>query len=201
MTQPLQILTELDAVNLMLNAISESPVNSIEDTGLADVVIARNTLRNTSRMMQQKGWKWNTLKAYTLSPTAPLPGQIPLPLNTLRVDVTKQHGLSIVKDYVDAGGYLFDVENNTNLFTESVKVDIVLLKEFELLPSPARDLIAARAARKFQETIIGSAQLSSFQGIDEADCLRTLNDMETTNADANVFRDSYSMSRIFRNRR
>ncbi|CAB4165330.1 tail tubular protein A [uncultured Caudovirales phage] len=199
-SQPLQILTELDAVNLMLFAIGESPINSIEDTGLVEAVTARATLYNVSRQLQQQGWKWNTLKAYTLSPTYPLPGTIPLPSNTLRVDTTRQYGLANIYDYVDEGGQLFDVANNTNLFSADVKVDIVLLKAFDKLPSAARDLIASRAARMFQQAIIGSAQLSQFEGIDENQCLRTLQATETRNANANVFRGSYSMSRIFKGR-
>lgn len=199
--QPLQLLTELDAVNLMLIAIGESPINTIEDNGLADAVIARNTLRNVSRQLQQRGWKWNTLKNYELSPTSPLPGLIPLPTNTLSVDVTKTNGAHRTSDLIDEGGQLYDVDTNTNRFTASVRVDIVLLKAFELLPSPARDLIASRAARIFQQSIIGSAQLSQFNGIDENECLRTLNASETRNTDANIFRNSWSMRRIFRNRR
>lgn len=200
-TQPLQLLTELDAVNLMLNAIGETPVNSISDTGLADAVIALQTLRNTSRQLQQKGWKWNTLRNYTLSPTAPLPGKIPVPTNTLSVDATGTYFENRSFDYTDEGGYLFDVTNGTNLFSNSVKVDIVLLKEFEKLPSPARDLIASRAARRFQQATIGSATLSQFQGIDESDCERTLQKWESSNANANVLSGSASLSRIFRNRR
>tara|TARA_R110002096_G_scaffold390861_1_gene585396 strand:- start:1344 stop:1949 length:606 start_codon:yes stop_codon:yes gene_type:complete len=201
MVQALQVLTELDAVNLMLSAIGESPVNTIENSGLADVVSAVNTLRNVSRQVQQRGWKWNTLKNYSLSPTAPLPGTVPLPVNTLKVDVTRKNGAHLLKDYINEGGQLYDIENNTNQFSENIDVDIVLLKDFILLPSPARDYIAARAAREYQQATIGSAQLASFEGISEADALRNLNAMETQNSDTNIFRGSYSMRSIFRNRR
>ena len=171
MVQALQVLTELDAVNLMLSAIGESPVNTIENSGLADVVSAVNTLRNVS------------------------------PVNTLKVDVTRKNGAHLLKDYINEGGQLYDIENNTNQFSENIDVDIVLLKDFILLPSPARDYIAARAAREYQQATIGSAQLASFEGISEADALRNLNAMETQNSDTNIFRGSYSMRSIFRNRR
>jgi hypothetical protein len=201
MAQTVQILNELGAVNLMLNAIGESPINSIEDTGLADAVTARATLLNVSRQVQQKGWKWNTLKAYTLTPEAPLPGKIRLPANTLSVDATKEAGVSMTMDVYDNGGYLFDATNNTDLFSDSIKCDIVILKEFDKLPSPARDYIACRAAREYQQGTIGSAQLANFEGISEADALRTLNNMETRNSDANVNRSNRTMARMHRRRR
>lgn len=194
-------LTELEAVNLMLNAIDEAPVNSLGDTGLLDAVKAHDTLRNVSRSVQEKGWKWNTLFDYTLSPTAPLPGQIPLPANTLRVDATKNNGVAFDKDVYDAGGYLYDVEENTDLFSASINCDIVIFKDFEDLPSPARSYIAARAAREFQQDRLGAVDVARLQGVSEADALATLNKMETSNANVNVFRGSYSMARIFKGRR
>lgn len=195
-----QILTELDAVNLMLAAIGETPVSLIEDTGLADGVLARATLRNVSRQVQQKGWKWNTIKNREFTPTAPLPGKIILPNNTLSADVTTERSASLDWNVYDAGGFLYDIDKDTNRFTESVFLDVIVLKEFETLPSPARDHIAARAAREYQQGILGSAQLASFEGISESDTLRTLYKMETRNAKANVLRNN-SLRRLHRNRR
>jgi hypothetical protein len=126
--QELQILTELDAVNISLAAIGESPVNSIEDTGLGDAVIALNTLRNVCRQTCNKGWRWNTLKDYWLLPEMPLPGIINLPVGTLKV--RPSGNFKRQRDVFIQGTSLYDVTNNTNLFSEGFTADIVQLYAF-----------------------------------------------------------------------
>ena len=49
--------TELDAVNIMLNTIGESPVNSLDDgLPVADAAIARSVLREVTIDVQSPGW-------------------------------------------------------------------------------------------------------------------------------------------------
>lgn len=51
---------ELDAVNLVLSAIGESAINSIDDTANADVANIRRLLNNYNRRVQTRGWTFNT---------------------------------------------------------------------------------------------------------------------------------------------
>ncbi len=205
MTQPLRVLTELDAVNLMLFAIGETPVNSIEDTGLGDAVMARNHLRNTSRSVQTRGWKWNTLYEQVLSPAYPTPGRIAVPSNALDVDSSGSDFIEydVILGFDDDGACLVNVKagEHSTLFTSSIKCDIVLLKEFDELPSAARDYITAVAAREYQQNILGSVDLSRMQGLSEARAFATLNRRENKMRDANIFRSSYTMSQFMRHRR
>ena len=60
--------TELEAINTMLSTIGESPVNTVEDTGNVDVVIARQILQTASREVQARGWHFNTEINYTITP-------------------------------------------------------------------------------------------------------------------------------------
>lgn len=55
----LSATTELEAVNAMLSAIGESPVETV-DTAHADVERAVNLLRDKTRTLQNRKWKFNT---------------------------------------------------------------------------------------------------------------------------------------------
>ena len=54
------LLSELDAVNFMLESIGSMPVASLDDSGVADVAIANFILKQTSREVQSEGWYFNS---------------------------------------------------------------------------------------------------------------------------------------------
>lgn len=183
------LTTELDAVNLMLSIIGESPVNSVEDTGVVDAVLAKQLLDETSREVQTYGWHWNTDKGYRIAPT--VDGEIVLPANTLKVDEVDP-----TKDFVQRGTKLWDRRNHTFKIGQSVTVDIVRFLPFEEIPQVARYYIAVRAGRKFQDRVVGSEVLSGFNKVDETRAWVSLQNHEADNADYNMIRDSWSVGRI-----
>jgi hypothetical protein len=65
--------TELEAVNTMLSAIGEAPVlqAQIDTPTAADLVMAINILRNTTRETLSMGWRFNMEFGYELEPTSP----------------------------------------------------------------------------------------------------------------------------------
>lgn len=195
--QELQILTELDAVNMSLMAIGESPVSSIEDTGYVDAMIALNTLRNVTRQTCNRGWRWNTLYDYWLLPEVST-GYIALPSGTLKVEPTDEYKQTV--DVFIQGTQLYDRKNNTLVFTEGFKANVVQLNDFDTLPSPARDYIAARSAQKFQQALLGTST-PDIGGISVNEAWSTLNTMETENESANVLFDNWSTGKMFINRR
>lgn len=56
----LGMTTELEAINYMLACIGEAPVDSLDAPLGADVQMALNILRNTTREVQAQGWRFNT---------------------------------------------------------------------------------------------------------------------------------------------
>lgn len=188
----LSLTTELDAINTMLSSIGEAPVNTVEDNGVVDAVMARQILRTESRAVQAKGWHFNTEKAYTLTPTFP-DKNLALPTNVLRADT-----VSTDKDIdvVVRGTRLYDRVNHTYTFSAAVKVDMIILLEFEELPEPARQYITIRSARIFQERVVGSGDLSRFTVQDELRALVQLKEMEADTADYNILSGSYSVARV-----
>lgn len=183
--------TELEAVNTILSNIGESPVNTLDDDDVADASIARTILNSVSREVQSRGWFWNTEIQYSLAKTAN--NELVLPANTARVDTVHSDQ---DKDLVQRGNRLYDRRNHTYSFTEAVKVDLVVLLDFEDLPETARRYITLRAARVFQERFLGTPTVSNFNEKDEAMALAVLQNDEADTGDYNMISDSSTSAAI-----
>ena len=188
--------TELEAINLMLSVIGESPVNTAEDTGIVDAVIARKILTQALRDVQVIGWHWNTEENYPITPSFP-EGYIHLPANTLKVDTS---GADAGLDLVQRGNRLYDRTRHTYEIRKTVYVDLVLLLPFDEIPEAARQYTAIRAARQFQERMVGSETLWSFNSRDELQALANLKAAEADTHDFNVLSDSPSVFRVLSRR-
>jgi hypothetical protein len=154
--------TELEAVNVCLANIGESPVSSITGNTTVDAALARDLVRQVTRETQTHGFYWNTELGYTLIPN--VSDNLVLPANVLNVDTTQDDK---AKDLVARGRLMYDRVNHTYTFTESVKVDIVVALSFEELPEIARRYIAVRSARIYQERVMGNGSISAFNAADE----------------------------------
>jgi hypothetical protein len=183
--------TELEAVNLMLSVIGGGPVNTIEDNGVVDAVIARQVLNQASREVQLLGWHWNTEINYPLPATTD--GEVILPPNVMRVDTT---GYNADLDLVQRGNRLYDRRSHSFEIGRSIRAEIVLLLPFDQLPEAARSFIAIRAARQFQERVVGSETLHSFTSRDEMRAMAALQNAEAETADYNILSGSWSVARV-----
>ncbi len=154
--------TELEAVNVCLANIGESPVSAITGNITVDAALARDLLRQVTREVQTHGFYWNTELNYKLIPNPA--DNLALPANVLSVDTT---GDDKNKDLVARGRILYDRVKHTYTFTEPVYVDIVVALGFEELPEIARRYIAVRAARIYQERVMGNGSISNFNTSDE----------------------------------
>lgn len=192
MTTAITPTTELEAVNLMLDVIGESPINSLSDGAVVDAVKAKAVLSEVSRAVQQKGWHFNTEKNYELVPTV-FEKEIQLPPNCARVDTS---GPDKGTDVVQRGNRLYDRINHTFAFTKSLRVDMVVLLPFDQLPETARYYIAVRAARVFQARTVGSEALYKFSAEDERLALVDLKRAEGLTGGHNMLTGSWSVAKI-----
>jgi len=99
---PTPINAKLTAINSIMAAIGEQPVNSLA-SGLADAIDAEAVLDRESRAFQTKGWHFNTL--YNLRLDADPSDEFPLPANTLKISCV---GASAHLAFTMRGGLLFD---------------------------------------------------------------------------------------------
>jgi len=183
------LLTETEAVNTMLSVIGEAPINDLSGASTTDVIQAKAILNEVSRQVQTVGWHFNTEKDYSLVPD--INQDIILASNMVKVDVDFNADV----DVVQRGAKLYDKKNHTFKFTESLKAEIVFLLPFEELPQAARQFIMIRAARIFQDRMVGSDSLHGFTVDDEKRALVDLQEAEGDTGDYTIF-DSWGVAQI-----
>lgn len=192
MTTSVTPTTELEAVNILLDVIGESPISSLSDSSVVDAVKAKAVLSEISRTVQVEGWNFNTEDNYELVPTV-FEKEIQLPANCVQVDTT---GPDAAMDVAQRGQRLYDRTNHTYKFDKSVRVEMIVLLPFEELPESARYYITIRASRVFQGRAVGSETLYKFTADDEAMARANLKKAEGRTRNANMFTGSWSVSKI-----
>ena len=135
--------TELEAINIMLAAIGEAPVNSLIGTLPVDVKLAQSTLTEFNKEIQSEGWSFNTEIDVTL--TRDGSNQIALSQDILRIDPNIHQHPTI--DAIQRGLKLYDRLNNKFEFDEDLICTVIYLRTFEEIPEPARRYITIKAAR------------------------------------------------------
>tara|TARA_R100001443_G_scaffold84411_1_gene91057 strand:- start:195 stop:818 length:624 start_codon:yes stop_codon:yes gene_type:complete len=186
--------TELEAVNIMLSTIGEAPVNNLQ-SGLTDAETAETILKNVSREVQSIGWDFNSEPDYTVA--ADSSGNVILPTEIVRADLANSETKyrSSKNEYIQRGNKMYDKVNHTYNIGKALKLDVVVLLTFDLLPEIARRYIAIKAARIFQERVVGSETLSTMNRNDEQQAWFALQEMEGDNGDYNIF-DDYSTASV-----
>lgn len=182
--------TELEAVNEMLMAIGQAPVNSLAVTGIKDVAIAQRRLNYTLRAVQARGWWFNTDEAYELSPD--LDGNILIPPSALKVD--SDDADITERELEPKGRCLYNRANQSFEFSGPVTVRIVWGFRFEAIPQTARDYIATVAGRSFQSKVIGSQVLDRFEQEDEMKAWLALIREERASRRTNLFTGNRGIS-------
>lgn len=177
-----QPLSELEAVNLMLATIGESPVSTLETTGDLHIDMATQFLYNASRDVQTSGYHFNYEEGYPLALN--ISYEIVIPSNTLTLDVSDEY--SYKYDLVQRGGRLYDRKNHTYVFDTPIKVDIVFFLPWADLPQPARQYIAILAARRFQRRVQGDDTIEKLTAGEESVAKAQLEDYEATVRDYNL---------------
>jgi len=175
-------MTELQAVNLLLSAIGEAAVSSLETATTVEVTQAKNLLSNVNRAAQQKGWHFNTEWDVVL--TRDSENLIPLSESILSV---YQPGQLMTIRGRSGSMYAYDLDNNTFVWTKNLNnaVTITLL-EFVDSPNTFRQYVTTRAARIFQEEIIGQVSAETVNRQEEAEAYADLLDDDAERAGLNV---------------
>ena len=185
--------TELEAINIMLAAIGEAPINSLTDTLPVDARTAQNTLTEVNKEVQSEGWSFNTEIDVTL--TRDGSNQISLPANVLRVDANIHQHPTI--DPIQRGLKLYDRQNNKYEFDEDLICTVVYFREFNEITEQARRYINIKAARVFVDRLIGDQGLRTYTQEDETRARAILTESDYANADHNLLRGDPSLTSIF----
>ena len=190
-------ITELDSVNILLAAVGEAAVSSLETATTVDVTQAKNLISNINREVQQKGWHFNTEWDVVLS----VDSDSRIPLGTSVLSVYSPTKLTTIRGR-EGSPFLYDLDNNTFIWTTAINdaVTITLL-DFEDIPQTARQYITTKAARVFQEEIIGQVSAETVNRQEEAEAYADLLDDEGERSGFNVgygTTDMYNTTKLYR---
>ena len=190
--------SELEAVNTMLSAVGEPPINSLDGQKNADAAIARNILTEITREVQAHGWHFNSQIKVEFTPDGATK-EISLTDNILRIDI--EHfaqgttGSTDNRDVTQRGDRLFNKTDNTYEFTSNVIASVIYALDWTELPEPARRYTTVRSARIFQDRMVGSQAHHAFSQEDEVRALALLKEFEGDTADHSIF-SNYDIFRI-----
>lgn len=183
-------LSELEAVNLSLTTIGESPASSLVTTGDLNISLALQYLYNTSREVQTVGWHFNYEEEYPLPLN--IDSEINIPSNMLKLDISNVDALI---DGVPRGNRMYDRKNHTYKFIKPLRVDITFFLPWESLPQPARQYIAIMSARRFQRRVQGDDAIERVTAVEEGMAKAELEDYEAIARKYNLG-DNYDTFRI-----
>lgn len=184
--------TQLEAINTMLSAIGEPPVNSLSSQR-ADSLIAVQILNEVSREVQSYGWHFNI--EYKVEMTPDSSGFLYISENVARVDTDPSQEL----DIIIRGNRLYNKVTNSYVFTSPITVTRIVMLDFEEIPEPARRYIMIRAARIFMDRMVGSEKHHMFNLQDEVMALGKMREYEMDTADYSIFDEYSTASIIMRN--
>jgi len=192
--------TELNAVNTMLSAVGEPPINSLSDPKNADAAIAQNILTEITREIQTMGWHFNSQYDVTFQPDSDK--LITLTDNIARIDISDPSVVSRTssaqpdtRDITQRGNKLFDRTNNTYEFESDVVAGVIYLLDFTEMPEPARRYITVKSSRVFQDRMVGSEKHHMFSREDETRAFALLKEFEGETSDQTIF-DNFDFFRI-----
>ena len=181
--------TELEAVNIMLAAIGESPVNTLTGTLPVDVKLAQTTLEEVNKEVQTEGWSFNT--EINVELTRDGSNHIALASNVLIVDP------NIHVDAIQIGLKLYDRKEHTYEFDDELKCTVVYFRTFDEIPEPAKRYINIKAARIFVDRLVSDEGLRTYTQQDEVRARSILMETDLSNADHNILRGDPALTSVF----
>lgn len=138
-------MVKLDAINAVLRRVGLGPVAVLDTNGISAAAHAERFIDETSRSTQARGWHFNTRRSVKLDPD-PTTLKIAVPGTVFHIDTD---GDSSNVDVTVVGGNLYDLENNTDQWSQSLYVTYVVLADFDDLPEAFADYVVSEAAYKF----------------------------------------------------
>lgn len=141
-------MNRLDAVNEILAAISLRPVAELDTNGASLAADAERWLDREMLRIQSQGWHYNIRRDVDMTPDGD--GFIIPDNDVIWLDSDQEDS---DKDVALVGGKLYDKDNNTYVFTETVTIRDCRLWDFPCVPHPVRDYILKSAMYRFARSV------------------------------------------------
>ncbi|SPA50604.1 hypothetical protein [Cupriavidus taiwanensis] len=170
-------LSRLEAVNMMLSAVGESVI-LVEVEGAGDFANCSAILDAATKAVLAKDYDFNT-EVRTLVPDAN--GNLLVGPEVLKIDPVDPY-LKVVQ----RGTKLYNKADRTDVFTDSLDVNVTLYFPFEECPYHVQQRIVADATAKYQTSYVGSVAADNFLQRDRGEAIA---DSQASESDV----DDYNM--------
>lgn len=140
-------MTKLDAVNYILTGNGQRPVTVLDTSGVSYVAEAERLLDTVELEIQTRGWHFNTLYKVELTPDGS--DHVLIPDGVITIDSDDSDSW---RDVTQQGDHLYDLDNNTDKFTDTIKVTYVQRLEFTCIPEAFKQWMASEAALRMAES-------------------------------------------------
>lgn len=180
----------LNAVNILLQCINEQALENDDDLDVSlEGQEAVKVLEEVKDSVLSKGWDFNTDEAFIFTPD--LNGFIPVPYNVLDISGT-------TRNIIRREWNLYDKDEQTRKFDEPVSCYVVWSAEFNDITHPIRNYITMRAARVFQDRMIGDGNQHSFSIEEEKQALIEARSSEGRTGKYNMLTSSFGVTTLAR---
>lgn len=151
-------LTLLEAINDMLLAVRESPINSLRNPLPDYAAIANIILSRVKKDVLRAGWPFNT--DYDVTLTRDGNNKITLGRDVLRVEFDPvKNGHDVMP--VLRGEVVFNAKAGSEAWNRDIAAKQVIKNlAWEDLPDTARRYITARATRQFVQKVLGASSVT-----------------------------------------
>ena len=192
-TTTIDLDTELSAVNSILGAIGQAPVNTLGTVSTTDNVEAYdnpeiafiyNLLRDANVDTQSEGWHFNREYHVPFPPDGNK--HIEYPANVLALDLHGDQNKRTMDLVRDENGFVYDKVKHTNEFDGTIDLDVLYLRPFGTLPIVFRRYITYRASRMAATQLVANPQLVQLLGQQEALARAALMEHECNQGDHNM---------------
>lgn len=168
--------------------INELPIS--DDVELAEILeaqLASSVLIETKKEVLAEGWDVNSDKDYEFPQDAN--GFIAIPANVL--DISSTDGNIIMRNW-----NLYSKSDQTAIFDEPQKMDVIWDLDFNALSHPIRNFITIRAARKFQARTVMDTNVYGYTQQDEEDAHGIARRSEGFTGRYNMLTDAYGQDNL-----
>lgn len=139
-------MTKLEGVSEVLRRSGHPPIVALDTDGASRVADAERFLDQENVDVQSRGWTFNARTNVTLTPGGDK--RISIPAGVVTID---SFGKDTSRNVTQTGDTLFDLDDNTDLFTGTIVVSYVVAYQFHCVPHPIQKYIVLRAAAQFNQ--------------------------------------------------
>jgi hypothetical protein len=144
-------MDKLSAVNRVLMAVGVRPVAALDTGGYSEAGLAERMVDESDQDIQGWGWHWNIEYEVEIAPDGS--NNIVVPAGAIRID---SDGCHKRRNVVNQGGTLYDLDEQTDQFDETLTFTIVYRRDWDIIPQPFQEWIAEEAAVRFNERFKGN---------------------------------------------